>query len=121
MKRVLLVEDDPFLTEIYSKKLKDEGFDVYIASEGIEALRKLDQIIPDLVLLDIVLPKIDGWKILEIMRKEKKFKDVKVVVLSNLFEKTDLERGAKYGVTQYLIKAEHTPNEVIEIIKEILK
>jgi len=121
MKKVLLVEDDPFLTEIYGSKLKDSGFSVILAPDGEGCLKKMEQEIPDLILLDIVLPGVDGWEVLRKIQKEDKFKKIKIVILSNLGQKDDVEKGLKFGATKYLIKAHYAPSEVIEEIKKILK
>lgn len=125
MKSVLLIEDDPFLIDIYTTKLKESGFEVEVATDGEMGLEKLKEKIPDILLIDIVLPKIDGWQILkeiQKMKKEKpseKLKKLKIVVLSNLGEKEDLEKGLKLGATKYLIKAHFTPSQVVEEIKKI--
>jgi len=124
MKKILLVEDDQFLIDIYTTKLKDSGFSVEVAKEGESALRKLNEEKFDLLLLDIVLPQIDGWEILEKIKNEKlktkNFENLKIVILSNLGQKEEVERGLKLGATKYLIKAHYTPSEVVEEIKEIL-
>ena len=124
MKKILLVEDDQFLIDIYTTKLKDSGFSVEVAKEGESALRKLNEEKFDLLLLDIVLPQIDGWEILEKIKNEKpktkNLENLKIVILSNLGQKEEVERGLKLGATKYLIKAHYTPSEVVEEIKEIL-
>jgi len=121
MKNILLVEDDPFLSDIYTTKLKKEGFSVDIALDGQECLKKLEKSTPDLVVLDVVLPKVDGWEVLSSIRKQEKFKDLKVVILSNLGQKDEVEKGLSLGATAYFIKAHYTPAEIVEEIKKILK
>jgi DNA-binding response OmpR family regulator len=125
MKKILLVEDDPFLIDIYQKKLKDSGFEVEVARDGEGALEILKRKNFDLMLLDIVLPKIDGWKILEEikeMKKERKdLEKMKIVIWSNLGEKEDVEKGFSLGAASYLIKANFTPTEVVKEIKKLLK
>ncbi len=118
MRYILLVEDDPFLIDIYTTKFKEAGFSVEVASDGEEGLRKLNEEKFDLLVLDIVLPQIDGW---EILRKIKNLKDLKIVVLSNLGQKGEVEKGLKLGATKYLIKAHYTPSQVVDEIKEVLK
>ena len=126
MKNILLVEDDPFLIDIYTTKLKDSGFSVEVAKEGEEALRKLNEEKFDLLILDIVLPQIDGWEVLEKIKNEKlkmkneSLENLKIIVLSNLGQKEEVEKGLKLGATKYLIKAHYTPSEVVEEIKEII-
>ena len=125
MKNILLVEDDLFLIDIYSTKLKMAGFSVDVATDGETAIKKLNEETPDLLVLDIVLPKVDGWEILEKIQSQKseikKLEDLKIIVLSNLGQKEEVEKGLKLGATKYLIKAHYTPSDVVEEIKEIFK
>jgi DNA-binding response OmpR family regulator len=120
MKKILLVEDDPFLVDIYNTKLSSSGFKVEVANDGKECIDKLNEFNPDLVILDIVLPNMDGWEVLNQIRSNDKFKNLKVVILSNLGQKTEVERGLNLGVTKYFIKAHYTPGEIIEEIKKII-
>lgn len=121
MKKILLIEDDPFLIDIYNTKLKKSGFEVEVATEGEEGIRKIEEKIPDLVLLDIVLPQMDGWEVLKKIRENKKFKNLKVIILSNLYQKLEVEKGMKFGAIKYLIKAHYTPTEVVKEIRKIVK
>lgn len=121
MKSILLIEDDPFLLDIYSVKLTDAGFSVETATNGQEALIKARENQPKLIILDIVLPQIDGWEILKIIKSENNLKKIPVVVLSNLGQKSEVEKGLKMGAAKYLIKAHYTPSQVIEEIKEVIK
>jgi CheY-like chemotaxis protein len=125
MKSILLVEDDPFLIDIYTTKFKEVGFNVVVASEGTDALRKLGEERFDLLVLDIVLPQIDGWEILRKIKdqraKSKNLKGLKIVILSNLGQKGEVEKGLSLGATKYLIKAHYTPTEVVKEIKETIK
>ena len=120
MKKILLVEDDQFLIDIYTTKLKEAGYAVSVAEDGDTALRKIKDEIPDLMLLDIVLPNFNGWEILRKVHSDEKTKNIKVVILSNLGEKDEVEKGIKMGAAKYLVKAHYTPSEVIEEIKKII-
>jgi len=120
MQYILLIEDDPFLIDIYTTKLETSGFEVGVAKNGEEALDKLKEKKPDLVILDIVLPRLDGWEVLARIKENPELKDLKVVALSNLGQKEEVEKGVKMGATKYLIKAHHTPAEVVEEIKKCL-
>ncbi|MFH1643239.1 MAG: response regulator [Patescibacteria group bacterium] len=120
-KKILLVEDDPFIIDIYITKLKESGFEVISATNGLEALIKAKKEKPNLILLDIVLPQLTGFEVLQEIRGIKELSKVPVIILSNLGQKNEIERGMKLGATQYLIKAHFKPSEVIEEIKEILK
>ena len=121
MKKILLIEDDPFLIDIYSTKMKEVGFKLDVADNGKTALKLLSQKEHDLIILDIVLPHIDGWELLGKIRSQKKFKNLPVIVLSNLGQKQEVKKGLELGATKYLIKAHYTPTEIIEQIKEVLK
>ncbi len=120
MKKILLVEDDPFLIDIYTSKLEKEGFSVKISESGEDCFKKIKQEKPDLILLDIILPKIDGWKVLKKIKSDEKLKNIKIIILSNLYQKEDIEKGLSLGADKYLIKANYDPKEVIEEIKKIL-
>lgn len=121
MKSILLVEDDSFLIDIYKTKLEEAGFKVEIVESGDEVLPKLKEKIPDLLVLDIVLPRIDGWELLNKIKKTDSLKDLKVIILSNLSQKNEVEKGLKLGAAKYLIKAHYIPTEIVEEIKEIIK
>ncbi|MDP3093942.1 MAG: response regulator [bacterium] len=121
MKNILLVEDDPFLVDIYTTKFKETGFAIDVAPDGSQAIRKMTEKKPDLVLLDIVLPHLDGWEILERIRSDENLKDLKVVILSNLGQKSEVDKAFAMGATKYLIKAHYTPSEVVEEVRTILK
>jgi len=125
MKSILLIEDDPFLIDIYTTKLKEAGFSVEVATDGEQGLKKLAENKFDLLILDIVLPQIDGWEILEKVKsqqsKVKSLEDLKIIILSNLGQKEEVEKGIKMGAAKYLIKAHYTPSEVVEEIKQILR
>lgn len=121
MESILLVEDDPFLVEIYTTKLKKAGFKVKVAESGGAALSSLKSEKPDLLILDIVLPEIEGWEILRSIKEEPKLRNLKVVILSNLGQKEEVEKGLKLGAAKYLIKAHYTPSEVVEEIKKLIK
>lgn len=121
MKQILLIEDDPFISDIYTTKFKEAGLSLVVAADGKEGLKKMKEKKPDLVLLDIVLPSATGWEILREMERDEKLKNIKVVILSNLSQREEIEKGLKLGAAKYLIKAHHTPSEVVKEIKKILK
>jgi len=131
MKSILLVEDDPFLIDIYSTKLKESGFKVEIVQNGEQALKTIKQrnspelkkqkLWPDLLILDVVLPKIDGWQVLQEIKKDGKLKDLKIIIFSNLVQKLEVEKGLALGAVKYFIKAHYTPAELVEEIKKLLQ
>ena len=117
---ILLIEDDPLLIDIYSTKLKESGFEVTVADDGEKGLKSLEGAMPDLVLLDIVLPKQNGWEVLSKIRQNDRFKGLKVVLLSNLGQKEEIEKGLSLGADRYLIKAHFTPTQVVQEIQKLL-
>jgi len=120
MPNILLVEDDPFLVDIYTTKFKEAGFAIEVAGNGDQAFVKLAEHQPDLLLLDIVLPHLDGWEILKKIKEEKSLEGLKVVVLSNLGQKQEVDKALELGAAKYLIKAHYTPSEVVEEVKKTL-
>jgi Response regulators consisting of a CheY-like receiver domain and a winged-helix DNA-binding domain len=120
MAKILIVEDDKFLRELIAKKLKNEGFDVVEAVDGEEGLKKIKEERPDLVLLDLILPGIDGFEVLARVKEDPNLAQIPVIILSNLGQREEVERGLKLGARDYLIKAHFTPGEIVEKIKNIL-
>lgn len=119
-KKILLVEDDQFLAEIYAKKLGDEGFQVVAAGDGEEGLKAMKRKKPALVLLDILLPKKDGFAVLAEMKKDPELKGIPVIMLTNLGQRDDVEKGLELGASDYLIKAHFSPQETVERIRKVL-
>ncbi len=120
--RIFLVEDDSFISGMYQTKLKNMGYTVELAADGEVAWKRLtEDPLPDLVLLDVVLPKKDGFEILEELRAQDRTKNLAVILLTNLGQKPDVERGVKLGADDYIIKAHYTPSEVVEKVEKILQ
>lgn len=117
---ILLMEDDQFLGEIYVKKLMESGFEVQVANDGEQGLAALKERKPDLVLLDIVMPNLDGFAVLEKVKADKNLARIPVILLTNLWQPEDIERGKKLGADAYVVKAHFTPKEVVNKIKEVL-
>jgi len=120
-KTILIIEDDKFLRELITQKLIKEGYEASEAVDGEEGIKKIKEEKPDLVLLDLILPGIDGFEVLSRMREEPDLSRIPVIILSNLGQREDVERGLKMGAVDYLIKAHFTPGEIIEKIKAALK
>ena len=118
---ILLVEDDEFLAELYATKLHLEGFDVVIAGDGKKGLRLAKEKMPILILLDIVLPKMDGFDVLKQLKSDKNLRDIPVILLTNLSQKEEVQKGLKFGAQDYLIKAHFIPSEVVQKVKKIIK
>ena len=120
-KNILIIEDDKFLRELIVQKLLKEGYDVSEAVDGEEGIKKIKETKPSLVLLDLILPGIDGFEVLSQMQNEPGLSSIPVIILSNLGQKEDVEKGLKLGAVDYLIKAHFTPGEIIDKIKAALK
>lgn len=120
-KTILVIEDDKFLRELISQKLIKEGYKIFEAVDGEEGIKKIRELKPDLVLLDLILPGIDGFEVLSKAKEDPSLSQIPVVILSNLGQKEDVEKGVKLGAVDYLIKAHFTPGEIIEKIKKFLK
>jgi DNA-binding response OmpR family regulator len=120
-KYILVIEDDKFLRELITQKIAKEGYKVLGAIDGEDGIKKIKSEKPDLVLLDLILPGIDGFEVLTRMKEDQTISSIPVIILSNLGQKEDVERGLKLGAADYLIKAHFTPGEIIEKVKNILK
>jgi len=119
-KKILLVEDDKFLSEMYSTKLTESGFDIETAFDGEEGLKKANEFQPDLILLDIVLPKKDGFEVLKELKAKEALKKIFVIALTNLGQKEEVQKGFDLGANDYIIKAHFTPTEVVAKAKKLL-
>lgn len=119
-KKILIIEDDKFLRELIAQKLIKEGYEVDGAIDGEEGLKKIKKDKPDLILLDLILPGVDGFEVLARTKEDPKVSTIPVIILSNLGQKDDVEKGLKLGAVDYLIKAHFTPGEIIEKIKQAL-
>jgi DNA-binding response OmpR family regulator len=117
---ILIVEDDVFLADLYKTKFTLEGFKVAVAYDGEKGLEMVKKNQPDIVLLDLVLPKLSGFEILKEMKQDNKTKDLPVMLLTNLSQKADVEKGLKLGANDYLIKAHFMPSEVVDKIKKLV-
>jgi DNA-binding response OmpR family regulator len=116
-KKILIVEDDSFVMDIYQTKLSQEGFEVVEAINGVEALKKIKESKPDLVLLDIIMPYMDGLEVLKKIKEDANLKSIPVILLTNLSQKEEVEKGLGLGANDYLIKSHFTPSEVLEKVK----
>lgn len=117
---VLIVEDDVFLGEIYQKKFEMEGFKVSMAVNGEKGLADIKKKKPDIVMLDILLPKLDGFAVLEAAKSDPAVKDIPIILLTNLGQKDDVQRGLDEGAADYLIKTHFKPSEVVDKVRKVL-
>lgn len=120
-KKIFIVDDDKFLLDMYTFKFKEKGFEVVQAFGSVDALDKLKGgIVPDVVLLDVVMPAMDGFELLALIRERDLATTAKVIILSNLGQPADIEKGRSLGANGYVIKASATPSEVVEKVLKVL-
>lgn len=120
-KKVLIVEDDPFIADVYVLKLESEGYSVDSAEDGLIGLEKLKKKKYDIILLDILMPNMDGFKVLEQIKMNPGINKIPVVILTNLSQKKDIQKGLDLGATDYIIKTKFTPTEVVKTINKVLE
>ncbi|MEK7167592.1 MAG: response regulator [Patescibacteria group bacterium] len=118
---ILIIEDDIFLADLYRTKFELEGFTVYLAYDGEKGWEIAQKKNPDVILLDLILPKMGGFAVLENLKSDKKLKEIPVILLTNLSQKADVSKGLKMGAEDYLIKAHFMPSEVVAKIKKVVK
>ncbi len=117
---VLLIEDDNFLIDIYKTKFEMEDFKVSVADNGEVGLEDAKKKKPDIILLDILLPKMDGFSVLKKIKSDKSIKNIPVILLTNLGQKDDVDKGLELGAADYLIKAHYKPSETVTKVKAVL-
>lgn len=120
MTKILIVEDDKFLRELIVKKVGSQGYEVVVATDGEAGLKMAKEEKPNLILLDLILPAMDGFEVLRHIKEAEETKHIPVIILSNLGQKEDIDKGVKLGAKDYMIKAHFTPGEITTKIKEIL-
>lgn len=118
--KLLIIEDDRFIAKMYQTKLNLEGFEVEVAENGVIGVEKIKSFGPDLVLLDIIMPEMDGFAVLEAIRDDDTINSTSVVVMSNLAQEDHLKRAKALGAKDYIVKSQFTPMDVVKKIKEVL-
>lgn len=119
-KKILLIEDEELIITLLQRKLEKEGYKVFVARDGVEGMEKVRKETPDIVLLDIVMPRMGGLEVLEELRRDKKLRSIPVIVISNSGQPVELDRAKKLGARDWLIKTEFDPKEVISKVKNQL-
>ena len=117
-KKILLIEDEQIIIDILVKKLKKEGYDIVVAMNGNQGLEKMRSQAPDVILLDMVMPQKGGMEVLEEMHKDKDLKKIPVIIISNSGQPVELDRAMALGVSDWLVKTEFDPDEVVEKVKK---
>lgn len=120
MVKVLIVEDDPLISRMYQKIFSFEKFEVEMAADGEEGLDKAQRVKPTIILLDVMMPKLNGLEVLEKLKADEATKNIPVIILTNLSGQLDAETALAKGAVKYIIKSEHTPKGVVNMVKEII-
>jgi len=120
-KKILLIEDEEMLTNMYQVKFEHEGFILVKALDGEEGLKKAAAEKPDFILLDVIMPKMDGFTVLKKLKENAATKDIPVLLLTNLGQDEDVKKGSEFGAVGYLVKANITPSEVVDKVKSLMK
>jgi len=121
-KRIIIIEDEEILANLLYKKLKTEGYEVSRAQNGKKGLNLIKKNKPDLILLDIIMPEMDGFEMMEILSKDKELKKIPIIIISNSGQPVEISRAQKLGVRDWLIKAQFDPQEVVDkVTKQIGK
>jgi len=118
--KVLIVEDDRYISKMYQLKLSLDGMDVQVADNGRIGVEKIKEFKPDIILLDVLMPELDGYEVLKIIKAEPESKDIPVLILSNLGQEDHIQKGMQLGATGYIVKSQYTPSKVVEKIKQVL-
>lgn len=121
MAKILLVDDDPLLIRMYQKKFENDGYTVTTAGNGVDALKQVVQTQPNLILLDIMMPKMNGLEVLAKLKENKQTSEIPVILLTNVSSsQEDTDRGLELGAVAYIVKAGNRPKVVVEKAKEVL-
>ncbi len=118
--KIIVAEDDKFMAKVYREKLRDEGYDVEIAYDGEESLEKVNKFKPNLVILDMIMPKRNGFEVLKAIKDNPETKAIPVIILSNLGQLSDSDKGKQLGAIDYIIKGEESFKSVMEKVKKYL-
>lgn len=121
MSKILIIEDDPLISKMYSEKLTRDGYQTEVAENGKAGIEKMKKSPPDLLILDIMMPKMGGIEVIDAMKQDTNLEKIPVIVLSNLSESPDIEKAKKRGVQEYLVKSDLDPEDVTNTVKKYLK
>ncbi|USN53733.1 MAG: response regulator [Candidatus Nomurabacteria bacterium] len=119
--KVLIVEDEKMLADMYGTKFSMEGYEVEKANDGAAGLEKAKTMQPDIILLDVIMPKMDGFTVLKALKEESRLKDTPVILLTNLGQDDDVKKGKELGANDYYVKSNHSPSEIVEKVKQVIQ
>lgn len=120
MAKIILADDDPFMIQIYSTRLSKDGHQIISCTDGQQAVDKAKEINPDLIVLDIMLPKLNGLDALSAIKADSRLKHIPVVILSNLSHPEEREEAQKRGAEEFLAKVQFTPSQVVAVLQKYL-
>ena len=120
MKKVLIVEDEELIMDLLKKKLIQEGYEVSTAYDGEQGMEKLRSVKPDILLLDIVMPKKSGYEVMEEMSKDPELNKIPIIVISNSGQPVELDKAKNLGAKDWLVKTEFDPREVVEKVRRLI-
>jgi len=120
MAKILIVEDDPLIIRMYQNAFKFIGYDVATAIDGQEGLEAANNLKPTIILLDIMMPKLNGLEVLEKLKENSETKNIPVIMLTNLAGTQDAERALTLGAVKYIVKSEYKPKQIVDMTKEIM-
>ncbi|MEI8232832.1 MAG: response regulator [bacterium] len=118
--QILIVEDDPLMSRLYSKVFSIEGYEVSVAIDGEEGLLAVHKSKPTVILLDVMMPKMNGLELLEKLKSDPETKKIPVIMLTNLAGEADAEKAITLGAVKYIVKSEYEPKAIVNMVKEIL-
>lgn len=121
MAKILIVEDDPLISRMYQMMFGFEGYEVETAADGIEGLEKIRKNKPTIILLDVMMPNMNGLEVLDKIKLDPETKNIPVIMLTNLSDQQDAETALAKGAVKYIVKSDKEPREIANMVKEILK
>lgn len=118
--KILIIEDDRYISKMYQLKLSLEGYQVEVADNGKVGVEKVKSFMPNIILLDILMPELDGFEVLKVVKSDDATKNIPVLIMSNLGQEDHIQKGMELGAVGYIVKSQFTPSKVVENIKEVL-
>lgn len=121
MAKILLIEDDSLIVKIYTTRLKADGYEIVSAEDGEKGIEVAQHEKPDLILLDVMMPKVDGFTVIQTLRADEQFKNTPIIMYSNLAQEAESKRAIEVGATEFITKANISPTELVNKIKSYIK
>ena len=119
-KKILIIEDDRYISKMYQLKLSLEGYEVQVGENGRQGVDKVKEFMPDIILCDILMPELDGFEVIKIVKSDEATKSIPILIMSNLGQEDHIQKGMSLGAIGYIVKSQYTPSKVVETIKQVL-